>query len=74
MYESFILSINPYKWTAGAIYCYKRGCNCKGCFIQKTYKDTLANRCSMKYCVRILIERYGLPDDITFENILQEEE
>ena len=71
--ESFIIGTDPYRWTVGAIYCYKRGCNCRGCFIPKTYPETLYNRCSMKYCVRKLIRKYGLPDDVTLDGIIQEE-
>lgn len=71
--EGFIIGTDPYKWTIGAIQCYKRGCRCKGCYISKTYPETLYYRCSMKYCVRELIRKFGLPDDVTLDAILQEE-
>ena len=72
MDESFVICTEPKKWTIGAIQCYKRGCNCKGCYIFNTY-PTLRHRCSMKYCVKQLIRIYGLPDDITINSIIKEE-
>ncbi len=73
MEGSLISGLEPNKWTIGAIQCYKRNCNCKGCFIQQTYVETLYYRCAMKYCVRQLIKKYGAPDDITLNNITEEE-
>ncbi len=73
MDESFVIGIEPSKWTFDAYQCYKRGCNCNGCFIQKTYIETLKNRCAMKYCVKQLIRKFGLPNDLTLEQILMEE-
>ena len=68
-----ILNMDPEKWTVGAIECYKNGCNCRNCFIAKTYKSITAQGCLMKYCVRVLIKKYGLPDDVTLENAIQDE-
>lgn len=63
-----VTGFEPQKWTTGAILCYKRGCNCKECFINETYKDTLSNgRCCMRLAVRQLILRHGLPENITYE-------
>lgn len=68
-----ITGLVPKKWTVGAIECYKRNCKCEGCFIQKTYWETLYLRCYMKSCVRQLIEMYGVPDDVVIENVLEEQ-
>lgn len=73
MDESFIIGIEPTKWTFDAIQCYKRGCNCKDCYINKTYIETLRGRCAMKYTVRKLINKFGLPNDTTLTEILQED-
>lgn len=64
----------PRKWTLGAIMCYQRGCRCEGCFISKTYTQTLKERCAMKHCVRELIRKFGLPDEVTMKKNLQEDE
>lgn len=72
MEEGLIADLEPNKWTVGAIQCYKRGCNCEGCFITKTYVETLYYRCAMKYCVRKLIEKYGLPANLITDNITKE--
>ena len=68
------IGFEPKRWTLGAIMCYQRGCNCNGCFISETYTQTLKKRCAMKYCVRELVRKFGLPDDTTLNNILQEED
>ena len=73
MDEGFVIGIEPSKWTFDAIQCYRRGCNCKGCFIQNTYIETLRGKCAMKYCVRLLIKKFGLPSDTTLKEILMEE-
>ena len=72
MDESFVLCTEPVKWTVGAIQCYKRGCNCKGCDIYIKY-PSLRHRCSMKYCVKQLIKTNGLPDDIRLDEIIMED-
>lgn len=73
MDESFVIDTDPIKWTFTAIQCYKRGCNCKGCYISETY-SSLSSHCSMKYCVRKLIRKYGLPDNVQLNETIQEEE
>lgn len=63
-----VTGFEPHNWTTGAILCYKRGCNCQGCFISRTYRETLSQgRCCMKLAVRQLILRHGLPENITYE-------
>lgn len=74
MYYNIYMSFEPKKWTIGAVRCYQRGCRCKGCFINQTYKDTLGGKCAMKLSVRKLVEKFGLPDDIKLQEILQEDE
>lgn len=58
----------PMKWTIGAFLCYKRNCNCKGCFIHDTFPETLAHKCGMKSAVKKLIETVGLHPDM--ENLM----
>ena len=70
----FITGVEPQRWTIGAIQCYKRGCNCSGCFLSETYYETLGHgRCSMKIAVRKLIKKCGLPKDVTFIEEIEEE-
>ena len=69
-----LIDFEPKRWTLGAVMCYQRGCKCNGCFISETYTETLKERCAMKYCVRELIKKFGLPDSVTMKEILQEEE
>lgn len=47
------------EWTEGAIYCYKRGCNCQGCYV----KDVLETRCRMKSAVFELVRKFGSPKE-----------
>lgn len=56
-----MLNINTYarQWTEGAIYCYKRGCNCQGCYI----KELLESKCLMKRAVLELVRKFGKPPE-----------
>lgn len=42
-------------WTTGSIYCYERGCNCQGCYMN----DILESRCKMKCAVFELVRKFG---------------
>ena len=54
------LNMNPKQWTDGSIFCYKRGCNCDGCFV----RDLITSqRCYMKVAVIELVKKYGAPLD-----------
>lgn len=46
-------------WTEGAVFCYKRGCNCNGCYV----KDMLETRCEMKRAVFELVRKFGKPPE-----------
>lgn len=46
-------------WTKSSIDCYKRGCNCRGCYIQ----EMLETPCLMKYAVMELVKKLGAPPD-----------
>lgn len=46
-------------WTESSIYCYKRGCNCKDCYI----KDMLETPCLMKVAVIELVRKLGKPPE-----------
>src|SRR5574344_579371 len=59
------------RWTPTAIDCYKRGCNCEGCF----YKDFFSGstqKCQMKASVLELVRVIGTPN-IELQQILSEE-
>ena len=47
------------EWTEGSIYCYKRGCNCQGCYV----KDVLETHCRMKSAVFELVRKFGSPKE-----------
>lgn len=46
-------------WTKSSIDCYKRGCNCQGCYIQ----DMLETPCLMKVAVIELVKKLGAPPE-----------
>ena len=49
------------RWTPTALECYKRGCNCEGCF----YRDFLSGssqKCQMKASVLELVRVIGTPN------------
>lgn len=50
------------RWTIAAIDCYKRGCNCQGCF----YNNFLSGnaKCQMKAAVLELVRVLGRPEGI----------
>lgn len=47
---------NEWNWSSAE--CYKRGCQCSGCYIMP---DDLKIQCRMKYSVRELVKKYGAP-------------
>lgn len=48
------------RWTKAAVYCYRRGCVCDGCY----YKNVLETECSMKLSVLKLYRVLGEPQDV----------
>jgi len=46
-------------WTKSSIDCYKRGCNCRGCYIQ----EMLETPCLMKDAVIELVKKLGAPKE-----------
>ena len=72
--DNIYIGSEPHKWTLGAIKCYQRGCRCEGCYIKKTYPQTLGYMCAMKHSVRFLIKKFGLPDNITLQQVLEQED
>lgn len=54
------------RWTDAAIYCYKRGCRCIGCL----YYEIIGKRCQMKKTVIELVKKFGKPEGIKNENII----
>lgn len=45
------------RWTDGAIFCYKRGCRCEGCYVA----ELGSFKCVMKRTVIELVRKYGAP-------------
>ena len=48
------------RWTPTALECYKRGCNCEGCFYSDFFKGT-SQKCQMKASVLELVRVIGTP-------------
>ena len=59
------------RWTTTAIECYKRGCNCEGCFYTDFFNKS-SQKCQMKASVLELVRVLGKPD-VEIQQILQEE-
>lgn len=64
-------------WTKSAVYCYNRGCNCKGCYYKEFFKDSdkhirimfniideydNTQTCKMNETVLELVRKFGKPD------------
>ena len=59
------------RWTQTAIECYKRGCNCEGCFYTDFFNNS-SQKCQMKASVLELVRVLGKPD-IELKQILPDE-
>ena len=49
------------RWTPTALECYKRGCNCEGCFNRDFFSGS-AQKCQMKASVLELVRVIGTPN------------
>ena len=49
------------RWTTTALECYKRGCNCEGCFYRDFFSGS-SQKCQMKASVLELVRVLGKPD------------
>ncbi len=49
------------RWTTTAIECYKRGCNCEGCFYSDFFSGS-SQKCQMKAWVLVLVKVIGTLD------------
>lgn len=58
------------RWTTTAIECYKRGCNCEGCFYTDFFGKS-SQKCQMKASVLELVRVLGKPD-IEMQQILND--
>jgi hypothetical protein len=58
------------RWTPTALECYKRGCNCGGCFYQEFFNGT-TQKCQMKASVLELVRVIGTPD-LELQQVLQD--
>jgi len=59
------------RWTDTAKECYKRGCNCEGCFYKDFFSGS-SQKCQMKASVLELVRTIGTPD-IELPQILDDE-
>ena len=64
-------------WTTLSKECLQRGCNCKGCFYDEFFKRSRTEGslayCRMKFSIRKLIKRFGLPEGIEQPTIIESE-
>ena len=58
------------RWTPTALECYKRGCNCGGCFYQEFFNGT-TQKCQMKASVLELVRVIGTPE-LELQQVLQD--
>ncbi len=49
-------------WTPTAVECYKLGCNCSKCNLNKLYFSDSIFKCKMKDTVIELVRRFGAPE------------
>ena len=59
------------RWTQTALECYKRGCNCEGCFY-KDFFSSSSQKCQMKASVLELVRVIGTPN-VELQQFLIEE-
>ena len=63
------------RWTPTAIECYKRGCNCEGCWYSAFFSGSgTYQKCQMKASVLELVRVIGTPDVELQQYIPDEEE
>lgn len=58
------------RWTTTAMECYKRGCNCEGCFYQDFFNKS-SQKCQMKASVLELVRVLGKPE-VEMQQILMD--
>lgn len=67
------------KWSESAVECYKRGCNCKGCFYEdffskpKYSENEQKQKCQMKATVLELVKVLGVPDGVKEITVIKDE-
>ena len=54
-------------WTPTAIECYKIGCACSKCNLNKLYFSDSIFKCKMKETVIELVRRLGAPEENNYE-------
>ena len=59
------------RWTQTAIECYKRGCNCEGCFYTDFFNNS-SQKCQMKASVLELV-RVLVKPDIELKQVLTDD-
>lgn len=64
-------SVAVRRWTATAKECYKRGCNCDGCFYTTFFKGS-GQKCQMKASVLELVRVLGKPYGVKPKTIIKD--
>ena len=59
------------RWTPTALECYKRGCNCEGCFYRDFFSGS-SQKCKMKASVLELVRVIGTPNVELQQFIIEE--
>lgn len=59
------------RWTQTAVECYKRGCNCEGCFYKDFFSGS-SQKCQMKASVLELVRVIGTPSNIEMQQFLED--
>ena len=67
------------RWTETAVECYKRGCNCRGCFYENFFskpkygENEPKQKCQMKATVLELVRTLGTPDGVNEKTVIKDE-
>ena len=59
------------RWTPTALDCYKRGCNCEGCFYKDFFSGS-SQKCQMKASVLELVRVLGTPN-VELQQVISDE-
>ena len=60
------------RWTPTAVECYKRGCNCEGCWYNEFFNGTY-QKCQMKASVLELVRVMGAPSTVDLPQVYEDE-
>lgn len=64
------------RWSQLAIYCFKRGCNCQGCYYNEFFENASGYKrepkCQMKAAVLETVRQLGIPKRIRTRGVIYE--